>query len=190
MYLFFKRIFDLIIAIVILIFLSPLLLIVAALIKREDGGRILYEQLRIGRNQTLFSLYKFRSMTDIKRTSCCQTFLSSPEVTRIGRIIRRFKIDELPQLMNVVKGDMSLVGPRPCLPETITEFGYKSVMRHSIRPGLTGLAQVSGNIYLSWRERLEYDLRYIDDVSFFVDCKILLKTLIIILLGEKWGKKC
>lgn len=184
-----KRTFDITVSLLAIIVLIPLFIIIAIIIKMEDGGSVFYIQNRVGKDEKLFELYKFRSMTEKKRESHFQTHNNSPEVTKIGRIIRRYKIDELPQLINVIKGDLSIIGPRPCLPETLREFGIKSKMRHSVRPGLSGISQISGNIYLSWEERLDLDLRYVQDMSFLLDIIIISKTIILIIIGEEWGKQ-
>jgi lipopolysaccharide/colanic/teichoic acid biosynthesis glycosyltransferase len=133
----------------------------------------------------VFQLYKLRSMTHVPRTPDRQIYEGDAEVTRVGQWIRRFKIDELPQLVNVLLGDMSLVGPRPCLPELRDQFDENGAQRLLVRPGLTGLAQVNGNIFLSWPERWRLDRIYVNDLSFWNDIKILLKTIIVVALGEK-----
>ena len=188
MYFTIKRIIDVFFSIISIIILMPLFLVVALLIKIDDGGCIFYLQERVGKGENIFSLVKFRSMTDEKREPVSQTYLNSADVTKIGAILRRYKIDELPQLFNVLKGDLSLVGPRPCLPSTINEFKGESKKRHSIRPGLSGLSQVNGNIYLSWQERLKYDLLYVEKKSFWLDFKIIVTTIYLIVVGEEKGK--
>lgn len=184
-----KRCFDFLISIFILVILSPLLIITAVLIKLTSKGPLLFKQERVGKKGRLFPVYKFRTMTDKVRDLSIQTFNDDPEITAVGKVIRRLKIDELPQLLNVVKGDMSLVGPRPCLPDLVKDFNESGKKRLLVRPGLTGLAQVNGNIHLSWEERWEYDREYVEEQSFWLDLKILSKTALIVLLGEKWGKK-
>jgi lipopolysaccharide/colanic/teichoic acid biosynthesis glycosyltransferase len=111
--------------------------------------------------------------------------LNDTRITRFGRILRRFKIDELPQLFNVLKGDMSIIGPRPCHPELVKEFDENAICRLDVRPGLTGLAQVNGNIFLEWPERWKYDKYYVDNLSFWLDLKIILKTILIVFKGEE-----
>jgi len=162
----------------------PLFLVLGAMIKIESSGPVLYTQLRVGKHKKLFKIYKFRTMLlDSKRTQL-QTFPGDSDITKVGKIIRRFKIDELAQLINVVIGDMSFVGPRPCLPTLLSDMDSESLQRFSVKPGLTGLAQVNGNIYIDWRERWAYDLTYIKDISFALDLKILLKTIAVVLFGE------
>jgi len=184
-----KRCFDFLVSIFLLVILSPLLIITAILIKLTSKGPLFFKQQRVGKDGKLFSVYKFRTMIDKVRSFDKQTLKGDAEVTTIGGIIRRLKIDELPQLINVVKGDMSLVGPRPSLPSLVKEFNESGKKRILVRPGLTGLAQVNGNIYLTWEERWEFDRKYVEEQSLFLDLKILTKTAFIILLGEKWGKK-
>lgn len=183
-----KRSFDFLISAFFIVILSPLLIITSVVIKLTGEGPLFFKQQRVGKKGRLFSLYKFRSMTDNVRDSK-QTFNDDPEVTKVGKVIRRLKIDELPQLFNVVKGDMSLVGPRPCLPNLIKDFNESAKKRLLVRPGLTGLAQVNGNIHLAWEERWEFDREYVEDQSFLLDLKIMSKTALIVLFGEKWGKK-
>lgn len=180
-----KRYLDFLIALVAVVCLSPLLLLVSLCIKIDSRGPILYSQKRLGRNGKTFDLYKFRSMTDAPRSAAKQTHMDDPEITAFGRFIRRFKIDELPQLLNVLKGDMSIVGPRPCLPELKSEFDDNGAYRTLVRPGLTGLAQVNGNIFLSWPQRWKLDRIYVENLRFSLDCKIILKTISVVLLGEK-----
>ncbi|WP_289047623.1 sugar transferase [uncultured Psychrobacter sp.] len=184
-----KRSFDFLISIFLIIILSPLLIITSVLIKMTTNGSLFFKQQRVGKNGKLFFVYKFRTMTDKLHDLSKQTFNNDEEITTIGRVIRRLKIDELPQLLNVAKGDMSLVGPRPCLPNLIKSFNDSGKKRLLVRPGLTGLAQVNGNIYLSWEERWEFDRKYVEQQSFCLDLKILSKTALIVFLGEKWGKK-
>ncbi len=183
-----KRFFDLLVSIVFLLLLSLVFFITALAIFIESTGPILYKQNRIGRHGKLFTLLKFRSMSNEQRDIALQVGSDTSGVTKVGRIIRRLKIDELPQLFNVFTGDLSLIGPRPCLPETLVEFGEHSTLRHSIRPGLSGLAQINGNIHLTWKERLVFDLEYVNNRGLWLDIKILMRTLLIVLFGDAWGK--
>lgn len=184
-----KRCFDFLISIFFLVILSPLFIVTAVLVKATSQGPLFFKQQRVGKNGKLFSVYKFRTMINKVRSFDKQTFQDDVEVTSVGKVIRRLKIDELPQLLNVVKGDMSLIGPRPCLPTLVKEFNENGKKRLLVRPGLTGLAQVNGNIYLTWEERWEFDRKYVEEKSFFLDLKIVSKTMLIVLFGEKWGKK-
>ena len=191
MYLKFKRLFDFFISFAILLLLFPLFIIVAVLIKLDSKGPIFYMQSRVGENGRVFRIYKLRTMTNKERDpNVKQTYLQDPDITRIGGLLRRFKIDELPQIWNVFIGDMSLVGPRPALPSLYEKFGEIAKKRCEVRPGMTGWAQVNGNIYLPWEERLCLDREYVDRMSFMLDLRILVKTVAIVLFGEeKYIKK-
>ena len=191
MYLKYKRLFDFFISFAILLLLFPLFIIVAVLIKLDSKGPIFYLQSRVGENGRVFRIYKLRTMTNKERDpNVKQTYLQDPDITRIGGLLRRFKIDELPQIWNVFIGDMSLVGPRPALPSLYEKFGEIAKKRCEVRPGMTGWAQVNGNIYLPWEERLCLDREYVDRMSFMLDLRILVKTVAIVLFGEeKYIKK-
>ena len=184
-YLIFKRLIDVLVSLVILLFLFPFLILVVFLIKIDSKGPIFYLQSRVGKNGHFFKVYKFRTMTNKQRDpNAKQTFLDDPDITRIGSLLRRFKIDELPQIWNVFVGDMSLVGPRPVLPSLYEKYGNLANKRCCVRPGMTGWAQVNGNIYLPWEKRLLLDSEYVDRISFMFDLRILVKTVAIVLLGE------
>ena len=191
MYLKFKRLFDFFISFAILLLLFPLFIIVAVLIKLDSKGPIFYLQSRVGENGRVFRIYKLRTMTNKERDpNVKQTYLQDPDITRIGGLLRRFKIDELPQIWNVFIGDISLVGPRPELQSLYEKFGEIAKKRCEVRPGMTGWAQVNGNIYLPWEERLCLDREYVDRMSFMLDLRILVKTVAIVLFGEeKYIKK-
>lgn len=184
-----KRLFDFILSLCVIVTLSPLLIIVALIIKLSDGGPIFFKQKRLGKNKQVFTLYKFRSMAVDDSREVTQTYSHSDGVTKFGHIIRRLKIDELPQIYNVLAGDMSIVGPRPCLPELISEFNDDAFSRLFVRPGLTGLAQVNGNIFLSWEERWKFDKEYVEKQSFLLDFKIIYRTIYIVFAGEEKGLK-
>lgn len=183
---FFKRVFDFILSLIALIILSPLLLIVIIAIKIDSKGPIFYFQTRVGRNMKEFNLYKFRTMTDKKRDpSKEQTYKDNSEITKVGYYLRRLKIDELPQLINVLVGDMALIGPRPALPSLYKDYGEKAAKRVRVRPGLSGLSQTRGNIFLTWEERFKYDNEYVDRMSFLLDVSIIIKTFLIVIFGEE-----
>jgi len=181
----FKRIIDIAFSFVMLILVLPIFLLVAILIKINSKGPIFYTQKRLGKEGIIFKLIKFRTMTHKHREAHHQVYEGDPEVTYIGKFLRRYKIDELPQLFNVLKGDMSLVGPRPCLPELINKFNDDAFYRLKVRPGLTGLSQINGNIYLTWPQRWDYDKFYVVNLSFLLDLKIILKTIFVIFGGEQ-----
>jgi len=180
-----KRALDLIISIVLLVILLPLLLAIALLVYITSPGPVLFVQDRLGFQGKTFKLYKFRTMIHKPRTPTKEIFGRDPELTPIGYWLRRFKLDELPQIFNVIKGDMSIVGPRPALPEQIEQYDTITRQRLAVRPGLTGLAQTEGNIYLPWEERWQYDVLYVRNLSFCLDIKIIIKTIGVILLGEE-----
>lgn len=158
---------------------------IAVLIKFSSHGPVLFVQDRVGKDGCVFSMYKFRTMLDKPRVSSKEIFLDNPELTNIGKWLRRFKLDELPQLINIIKGDISFVGPRPLLPSQFHKYSYSFKSRFEVLPGLTGLAQTSGNIYLTREERFKYDLQYINQVSFFLDVIIIFKTIYLLFVGEK-----
>ncbi|MEZ7206966.1 sugar transferase [Pseudoalteromonas sp. DY56-GL79] len=184
-----KRLFDICITSLVLLALLPLLVIVAILIKATSHGPIFFLQARLGKHGQVFNIYKFRTMTDAKRDFNVQVTQGNSEVTMVGNVIRRLKIDELPQLFNVLKGDMSIVGPRPCLPALQSEFNEDGKKRLLVRPGLTGLAQVNGNIHLTWEQRWAFDSQYVSNQTLYLDVKIILRTVMVVLFGDSWGKK-
>lgn len=181
---FLKTPFDYLFSILILVFIMPLILLIIVLIKLSSSGPIFFNQKRLGKNGRVFLLYKFRTMTHKPRSNKSEVFLDNPEITTIGRFLRRFKLDELPQIFNVLIGDMSIVGPRPCLPSLQSEFNADGKKRIKVKPGLTGLAQINGNIYLSWPQRWELDAKYVENISFLLDLKILINSVGVVLLGE------
>lgn len=183
-----KRCLDFMISSAALVLLSPLLAVVALLIRLDSPGGIIYRQARPGKDQVIFEVYKFRTMrtgADRCQKVGVEVMKDDARITPLGRLLRRFKIDELAQLVNVIKGDMSLVGPRPTLPEYLDRYEDWEKKRFSVRPGLTGLAQVNGNIYLTREERSRYDVMYAEHVSLWTDARIILKTVGIIVLGEE-----
>ncbi len=182
---FFKRFIDVLLSVLLLLFLTPLFLIVMVLIKLDSQGPVFFKQRRFGYKGKIFSILKFRTMFDKKRKSQSEVFLNNPEITRIGKYLRRFKIDELPQLINVLIGDMSLVGPRPGLVEQLNSLNDIGKKRLKVRPGLTGYAQINGNIFLPWEIRWKYDAYYVDNLSFWLDLKIIMKTILVIIFGEQ-----
>lgn len=184
-----KRLFDLLLAVCALLVLSPLLLMIAIAIKCESWrSPIIFRQVRIGLDGKPFAMYKFRSMVGNAEVLKQQLLLQNeatgpvfkikkdPRITKIGRFIRRTSLDELPQLLNVVKGDMSLVGPRPPLPEEVQHYSNYEKQRLTVIPGLTCYWQVSGRNHVSFEKWVELDLKYIEERSFFVDLKLILKT--------------
>lgn len=183
-YRFVKTIADRVIALFLTILLFPLFLLFAVLIKLESRGPVFYKQKRIGLGEETFEIYKFRTMVVDDGRDQKQTLPGDDGITKVGKILRRLKIDEAAQLLNVLFGHMSFIGPRPCLPSLLEEMDDNSRRRFSVKPGLSGLAQVNGNIYIDWNKRWEFDLTYVDNMSLALDFKILLKTVVVILLGE------
>lgn len=180
-----KRLLDLSVSVPALLAVAPLFAVIAVAIKLTSRGPVFFVQERLGRDGRTFRTFKFRTMTDRQRTSHQEIFGKSDEVTAVGFWLRRFKLDELPQLWNIVNGDMSLVGPRPALPAQLAEYTDLARQRLLARPGLTGLAQVHGNIHLSWPERWVYDAEYVARVSFALDAWIVARTVAVVVLGEE-----
>jgi undecaprenyl phosphate N,N'-diacetylbacillosamine 1-phosphate transferase len=184
-YLMFRRGFDLLTATLLLLLLSPLLILAAILIRLTGSGPVLFSQDRCGRDGRLFRVCKFRTMRAGRAADPEELVpLDHPEITPIGRLLRRAKIDELPQLWNVVRGDMALIGPRPTLPQQVARYTDFQRQRLLLRPGVTGLAQVNGNAAISWEERIKYDVYYVHHASLWLDVKILLLTIRTVVQGE------
>lgn len=180
-----KRAFDAFAAVVLLIVLSPLLLIAAVLVKLSSRGPVFFVQERAGRNGRPFRLVKFRTMRGDRTPDPKELVpLDHPEITAVGRALRRFKIDELPQLANVLAGDMSIVGPRPTLMDQAARYDDFRRQRLLVRPGITGLAQVYGNSLVSWDERILFDIAYVRLGGVMMDLSVLLRTVMVVLLGE------
>ncbi|WP_271399283.1 sugar transferase [Salinicoccus roseus] len=181
---------DIIVSMIGIILLSPLFLLVIFLIKITMPGPILFKQKRAGKGNIIFDIYKFRSMKiDLKAEKNFDFDKDKNRVTKFGKLLRRYKIDETPQLFNVFKGDMSLVGPRPTIEKQTKNYTHEQRKRLLMRPGMTGLAQVNGNISNSWEKRIEYDLQYIRNFNILLDSKIILKTFLIVLFGEEKFRK-
>lgn len=171
-----KRLFDIIASITALIVLSPLLLCLAWMIKKNLGSPVIFSQIRPGKNNQLFRLYKFRSMTD-GRDQDGKLLPDEVRMTDFGRKLRASSLDELPELFNILKGDMSIVGPRPQLVRDMVFFTEEEMYRQDVTPGLTGLAQISGRNNIDWKERFAYDLQYIKHIRFMEDLRIIWRTI-------------
>lgn len=171
-----KRILDFTLSLIALIVLSPILLITAILVKIKLGSPVIFKQERPGLNEKIFTLYKFRTMTD-KKDEEGNLLPDEQRLTKFGKILRSTSIDELPELINILKGNMAIVGPRPLLVEYLELYNEEQKHRHDVRPGLTGLAQVSGRNAISWEEKFEEDIQYIENISLIEDIKIILKTI-------------
>ncbi len=174
---FFKRLFDLLLSVVSLILLSPIILIVAIIILVFMGRPVFFIQERPGLNEKPFKIIKFRSMTN-HFDNIGKPLNDDLRLTKFGAILRATSIDELPELINILKGDMSFVGPRPLLTNYLPYYTKSERIRHTVRPGLTGLAQIRGRNHLEWDERLKLDQEYVNSLSFLSDLKIIFKTLI------------
>ena len=172
---FIKRIFDLVITVIGLVIISPILIIVALLVWMKIGRPIIYRQQRPGLKGKPFSIYKFRSMTDA-RDKAGNLLPDSERLTSLGRFLRSYSLDEFPELVNVLKGDMSWVGPRPLLMQYLDRYTAEQMRRHDALPGITGWAQVNGRNALTWQEKFRLDVWYVDHWSFWLDIKILLMT--------------
>lgn len=170
-----KTVFDLSLAIILVILFSPIYIIVSVLIFIKMGFPIFFRQLRPGLNGNIFDIYKFRTMTNEKDKDG-ELLPDEHRLLGIGKIIRSTSLDELPQIFNVLKGDMSFVGPRPLLIEYLPLYNNKQKRRHEVKPGITGWAQVNGRNAISWEQKFEYDVWYVDNQSFLLDMKILWMT--------------
>ena len=178
-----KRCLDILISACVLILLSPVLLILAILVRVKLGSPILFKQERPGRNEEIFTMCKFRTMTD-KRDADGNLLPDAQRLTRFGKMLRATSLDELPEFWNILLGQMSLVGPRPLLPRYLPRYSEEQRRRHDVRPGLTGLAQVKGRNALSWGEKFRYDVAYARHVTFWGDVKILAATVKLVLRRE------
>ncbi|RKI84021.1 sugar transferase [bacterium 0.1xD8-71] len=167
-----KRFLDFMLSLMGIIVLSPILLILWILVRVKLGSPVLFHQERPGRNEKIFKLYKFRSMTD-ERDEQGNLLPDEVRLTKFGKVLRSTSLDELPELFNILKGDMSLIGPRPLLVRYLPYYTDEERHRHDVRPGLTGLAQVNGRNALGWEDRFRYDLYYVEHLSFLMDLKII-----------------
>ena len=170
-----KRLFDIVCALAALIVFSWLYIIVAVLVRIKLGSPVLFKQARPGKDEKIFNLYKFRTMTDAKDENG-NLLPDDVRLTKFGRLLRKTSLDELPEAFNILKGDMSVVGPRPLLVQYLERYNERQKRRHEVRPGLTGLAQVNGRNAITWEEKFEWDVKYVDKVTFCGDVKIILLT--------------
>ena len=178
-----KRFFDVVFACVFLFLLSPVFLIAAIAVRIRLGSPVIFRQARGGLGGCEFMIFKFRTMTD-KRGDDGELLPDTERLTRFGRFLRRTSIDELPQLVNILRGEMSFVGPRPQLAEFLPYYTEAEKVRHSVRPGFTGLAQVHGRNSLEWKKRFELDAEYVERVSFWLDLKIMFLTVVTLFRGD------
>lgn len=177
MYKYIKRSLDLITALFLVIILSPVMLIAAILIAVNRDGPILFKQERPGKDGKIFTVYKFRTMSTMLRDKKGNELSDFDRMTKIGNILRKTSVDELPQLFNIIKGEMSFIGPRPLLKEYLELYSPEQMRRHNVLPGISGWAQVNGRNTLTWDEKFAYDVYYVDHYSFKMDLKIFIKTI-------------
>ena len=173
---YFKRPMDFVLSLIAIIVLSPVFLVVAVLVRIKLGSPVIFKQERPGLNEKIFTLYKFRSMTD-ERDENGELLPDSVRLTKFGKFLRSTSLDELPELVNILKGDMSIVGPRPLLVEYLPLYDEHQRRRQEVRPGLSGLAQVSGRNTISWEEKFNLYVEYVDNISFILDWKIIFLTI-------------
>lgn len=177
MYKHIKRIMDLLTAVLLAMVLSPLMLLSAILIAANRDGPVLFKQKRPGKNGKIFTVYKFRTMSTKLCDKNGRELSDFERMTKIGRILRKTSVDELPQLFNIIKGDMSFIGPRPLLIEYLDLYSPEQMRRHDVLPGISGWAQVNGRNTLTWDEKFSYDIYYVDHYGFLMDMKIFFKTI-------------
>lgn len=178
-----KRGLDFILSLIASIILSPVMLMVAVLVRVKLGSPVLFKQQRPGKNEKIFNMYKFRTMTD-ERDENGELLPDEVRLTKFGKTLRSTSLDELPELFNIVKGDMSIVGPRPLLVRYLPLYNERQKHRHDVRPGFTGLAQVNGRNSISWEEKFEWDVKYVEHITFWGDVKIIFKTVKTVLTHE------
>ncbi|WP_294836431.1 sugar transferase [Eubacterium sp.] len=182
-YKYIKRILDIISSLLAIIILSPLLAVTAVLVKTKLGSPVLFKQERPGKDEKIFTLMKFRTMTD-ERDENGELLPDEVRLTKFGKFLRSTSIDELPELFNILKGDMSVIGPRPLLVEYIPRYNEHQHRRHEVRPGLSGWAQVNGRNTISWEDKFDMDVHYVDNYSFAMDVKILFMTVLNVIKKE------
>ncbi len=178
-----KPIIDFLVAFIALLIISPLLLVITFLLTLANKGKPFFFQNRPGENGKIFRIVKFKTMTD-EKDSDGKLLTDSDRLTAVGKFVRKTSIDEIPQLLNVLKGEMSIVGPRPLLPEYLRIYNERQKKRHLVKPGITGWAQVNGRNAISWNQKFEYDVWYVEHISFRLDLEILLKTIKKVLVSE------
>ena len=181
-----KRTLDLLVSLIALIILAPVMLVIAVLIRVKLGSPVLFKQVRPGLHGKPFTMYKFRTMTG-ERDAQGNLLPDEQRLTRLGRFLRSTSLDELPELINVLKGEMSLVGPRPLLMKYLDRYTPEQLRRHEVKPGITGWAQVNGRNAISWEEKFKLDVWYVDNWNLWLDLKILLMTLVKVFRREGIG---
>ena len=175
-----KRVMDFVLSLMAIIVLSPVLLVVAVLVRTKLGSPVLFKQERPGKDEKIFKLYKFRTMTGEKDENG-KLMPDEVRLTKFGKMLRSTSLDELPELFNIIKGDMSIIGPRPLLVKYLPRYNAEQKRRHEVRPGLSGLAQVNGRNAISWEDKFKYDVEYVEHVTFLGDWKIIFQTVLNVL---------
>ena len=175
--LFFKRIIDIFLSLIFILLFWWLYIVIIILVKKKLGSPVLFKQERPGLNEKIFTMYKFRTMTDEKDKNG-NLLPDKDRLTKFGRVLRSTSLDEIPELWNVLKGEMSLVGPRPLLVEYLSKYTKKEKRRHEVRPGITGYAQVNGRNNTTWEDRFKNDIYYVENISFLLDLRIITKTIL------------
>lgn len=180
---FFKRLLDFLAAGTGFLLLSPLFILISLFLTIANNGQAFFFQTRPGKNEKLFNIIKFKTMND-KKDEKGNLLPDAERLTKIGQFVRKTSLDEIPQLLNVIKGDMSLIGPRPLLPEYISLYNEEQKKRHQVRPGITGWAQINGRNAISWEQKFAYDVWYVEHISFLLDIKILFLTIRKVFVSE------
>jgi len=180
---FFKRIIDFILGLIGFILLSPIFLVVLILLMINNQGKPFFFQKRPGKHGKIFQVIKFKTMNDRKGVNG-ELLPDVDRLTKLGIFVRKTSLDEIPQLINILKGEMSLIGPRPLLPEYLSLYSEEQKKRHNVKPGITGWAQINGRNAISWEKKFEYDVWYVENISFFLDLKIFLKTFVKVFKSE------
>ena len=178
-----KPILDFLVAFFALLLLAPIFILVTIFLAIANNGKPFFTQIRPGKNEKLFTIIKFKTMND-KKDATGDLLSDAKRLTTIGKIVRKTSLDELPQLINVLKGDMSLIGPRPLLPEYLVLYNNEQKKRHNVKPGITGLAQINGRNAISWEDKFKFDVAYTNNISFITDVKIIFKTLKKVIISE------
>nr|WP_270526373.1 sugar transferase [Longibaculum muris] len=178
-----KRMLDFILSLMAIIILSPVLILVAILVRTKLGSPVIFKQKRPGKDEKIFTLYKFRTMTD-ERDEEGNLLPDDIRLTRFGKLLRSTSLDELPELFNILKGDMAIVGPRPLLVRYLPLYNEHQKHRHDVRPGFTGYAQVNGRNSITWEEKFNLDVEYTHKISFLLDLRIILKTIKVVVIRE------
>jgi len=187
-----KRLFDIILSLISLLILFPLFVLIPLMIKIDSGGPVFFRQIRIGKKSKIFKIIKFRTMVkdaekrkvNFEKRDPILKEKNDPRITQFGKNLRKYSLDEIPQFLNVLKGEMSIVGPRPLTPEDAEHYNLKNIKRFEIRPGITGLSQIKGRSDITLQDSSELDIHYIENHTFLMDIKILIKTIPVVLNGK------